>query len=96
MTQALARQNLGKGYSATTPVKVPKVWSFWKNQTQVREASRLGQARGHDVWESSKVDKSGTRAKALEEKRGSPEGRRCLAETEKLKASGEVVRKEQW
>lgn len=42
------------------------------------------------------MDKSGVRAKALEEKGGSPEGKRCLAETEKLKASGEVVREEQW
>lgn len=48
------------------------------------------------MWESSKVDKSGARAKALEEKGGSPEGKRCLAETEKLEASGEVVREEQW
>lgn len=83
MTQALAIQNLGKGYSATTPVKVPKIWSFWNNKTQVQGASRPRQARGHDVWESSKVDKRGTRAKALGEKG---------AETEKLKASGEVVR----
>lgn len=51
----------------------------------------------HDVWESSKVDKSGTRARVWEEKGGSPEGRRCLAETEKrMTASGEVVREEQW
>lgn len=70
MTQALAIQNLGKGYSATTPVKVPKIWSFWNNKTKVQEASRPGQARGHDVWESSKMDKRGTRAKALGEKGG--------------------------
>lgn len=42
------------------------------------------------------MDKSGARAKALEEKGGSYGGRRCLAETEKLKASRELVKEEQW